>query len=132
MKTLNALLILLLAANAGAQTAADGPVLGAKAAKATTAFKIWMPAGRFRLVGWDRDSIHVRGRVPRGESFFFGGGLNAMKLGVEERGGKAGPADLAVYLPKGSKVSIKTITASIDAKDISGWFYSVSGAIHLS
>src|SRR5829696_8032170 len=67
MKTLNALLSVFLAASAGAQTAADGPVLGAKPARATTAFKIWLPAGSLRLVGWDRDSIHVRGRVPKGE-----------------------------------------------------------------
>src|SRR5215216_3207198 len=132
--TLLALLTMFLAAGAGAQSAADGPILGARPARSTTGFKMYCPAGSIRLVAWDRDSVLVRGRVSGTESFFMGGGLNGMKLGMEDHwsSGTAGKSRLVVYFPRGAKVSVKTITASIDGVDVSGWFYSVSGAVHLS
>ena len=82
-------------ASAEGQRDSDGPVLGAKAAVATTSFKIYNPAGRVRIVAWDRDSIVVRGHIGRGGNFFFGGGLQGMKFGVEEDSskGKAARSD---------------------------------------
>ena len=121
-------------ASAEGQRDSDGPVLGAKAAVATTSFKIYNPAGRVRIVAWDRDSIVVRGHIGRGGNFFFGGGLQGMKFGVEEDSskGKAARSDFTAYIPKGSNVSVRTVTADIEGVGASGWFYSVSGAIRLS
>jgi hypothetical protein len=122
------------ATRAGAQSAADGPVLGARALQPTAAFKIWVPAGQVRLVAWDRDSILVRGHVPKSENFYFSGNFAGMKLGVEQNSprGRAGQSDIVAYVPRRGKFNVKTVTASIDGAGVSGWFYSVSGPIHLS
>jgi DUF4097 and DUF4098 domain-containing protein YvlB len=34
-------------------------------------------------------------------------------------------------MPRHGSVSVKTVSADIDARDIGGWFYTVSGTIHL-
>jgi hypothetical protein len=117
-----------------AQSDADGPVLGARHATARTAFKMYNPAGRVRVIAWDRDSLLVRGRIPKDEQFFLGGGAQGMKLGIEGNWSTPNPgrSDFSVYMPRGSKVSIKTVTADIEGHDASGWFYSVSGAIRLT
>ena len=126
--------VLSLAAPATAQSPSDGPVIGARHVRPNTAFKIWNPAGTVRLVAWDRDSVVMRGRVPKTEQTMFDGNSEAMKMGIEGHWntGTTSPAALVIYLPRGGKVSIKTINADIDAVDVSGWFYTVSGSIHLS
>jgi hypothetical protein len=91
-----------------AQTAADGPLLGAHRLLPTAALKMWHPAGRVRLIAWDRDSVVVRGRVARKEHFFFGGDTTAFKLGIEGRQASATDkgSDVVVYLPRRCKVSV--------------------------
>ena len=110
------------------------PVLRARALDATAAVKIFNPAGSIRLVGWDRDSIVVRGRVARGERFFFAGSASGVKFGVEDAvtSGDSRPSDLVVYLPRASRISVKSANANITGFDVSGWFYSVSGSIRLA
>lgn len=122
------------AASAAAQTTVSGPVLRAHALEPTAAVKIFDPAGSVRMVAWDHDSIVVRGRVPPSERFFFAGSARGVKLGVEDRvdGKDSAPCDLVIYLPRHSRLSVKTASASITGSDVSGWFYSVSGTIHLS
>jgi hypothetical protein len=129
-----ALLLVIASARAEAQSATDGPVLVARPLRSTAALKAWVPDGHLRLVAWDRDSIVVRGRVARGSRFFFSGDSSGAKLGVEQRGtrGGAARADIVAYIPRRSMVSVKTVTATIDGAGASGWFYSVSGAIHLA
>lgn len=116
------------------QSQAQEPLLRARALGPTASVKIFNPAGSVRIVGWDHDSIVVRGRVPRGERFFFGGSAQGVKFGVEDRidGQDSPPCSLVVYVPRRSHLSVKTASANITGTDISGWFYSVSGAIHLS
>jgi hypothetical protein len=129
-----ALVLAIGSARADAQGAAEGPVLGAHALRPGAALKVWVEDGRVRLVAWDRDSIIVRGHVGRGEGFFIGGDSNGMKFGTEKRPsrGVAGHSDIVAYIPRRSPVSVKTVSATIDAAGVSGWFYSVSGTIHLS
>jgi hypothetical protein len=120
---------------AAAQSDSDGPVLGAKHATSRTAFKMYNPAGRVRVVAWDRDSLLVRGRIPKDEQFFLSGAAApGVKLGIDGNWSTPNPgrSDFSVYVPRGSKVSIKTVSADIEAHDASGWFYSVSGAIRLT
>ena len=135
VRIIAAALLLAVAAprSAVAQSAADGPVLGARHAESSAGIKIWMPGGRMRLVAWDRDSILIRGRVASDENFFFGGGSAGMKLGFEPRDSQevAGRSTLVVYLPRQARVSVKSINANVDAANVSGWFYSVSGSMHL-
>lgn len=129
-----ALLLVVAAAKVGGQSSADGPVLGARALRQGASLKIWVDAGRLRLIAWDRDSILVRGHAGRGERFVFGGDSNGMKFGTEARAGSGpiGRSDIAAWIPRRSTVSVKSVAAAVEAAGVSGWFYSVSGAIHLS
>ncbi|MGH7718785.1 MAG: DUF4097 family beta strand repeat-containing protein [Gemmatimonadaceae bacterium] len=105
-----------------------------RAVSRDVAVKVWIPAGTVRLVGWDRDSLSVEGMVTGGERFFFGGDARGIKFGVEEppRDRIAQPAELVVHLPKGARVSVKTVSADIEATDVSGWFTAVGGGIRIS
>jgi hypothetical protein len=129
-----AFLTVLAISPAHAQSAADGPVLGARALNRSAGLKIWADGGQLKLVGWDRDSIVMRGRIARGDNPFFSGNSSGMKLGVEHQGSResAGSSSIVIYLPRDSKISVKTVSASLDASDVSGWFYSVSGTIRLT
>lgn len=121
-------------AQRGAQPGARAPVLWARAVAPTAGFKIYNPAGTVRVVGWERDSVVVRGRVARGERFYASASARGGKLGIDERadGGDARPSDLVIYVPRRAQLSVKTASADIDGADVSGWFYSVSGTIHLA
>lgn len=122
---------------AAAQTAkpaeADGPILGARAVSPTAAFNIVNPAGSVRIIGWDNDSIVVRGRIAPGERFYFLGGREGMKFGMYDQAANQPmrPAQFVIYVPKRSTVSPKTVSADISATDVSGVFNSVSGAIRI-
>lgn len=131
-----ALTAMFAAASAGwSQRSTPGPILRARHATPTVKVKVFHTAGSLRFVGWDRDSIMVRGRVPRGNRFYLGGSDSGMKFGVESPatgGGDALPCDLVVYLPRRAQVSVKTVSANVSASDVSGWFYSVSGNLQFT
>ncbi|HXB25730.1 MAG TPA: DUF4097 family beta strand repeat-containing protein [Gemmatimonadaceae bacterium] len=90
--------------------------------------KIFVPAGRVHLVGWDKDTVVVRGTVARGSTFYYGALHGGVKVSVDP---DSGSATLDVYVPRSSLVSIKAVSADIEATDVSGWFYGVSSRIHL-
>jgi hypothetical protein len=122
---------------AAAQSTADEPILAARGADPAMSLKAWFAAGRLTLIGWDKDSIVVRGRIARDAQFSLAGERSSMKLEVRAKtdAGSAttpGPSDVVVYLPRGGKVAAKAVTADVVATDISGWIYSVSGAIRLA
>src|ERR1044071_1908876 len=114
MRIIGATLLLGLTGAARAQSAADGPVLGARHVLSSAAFKVWMPDGELRMVAWDRDSLLVRGRIARasGDNFFFAGDSAGMKFGVEHPGtnGSGGKSVIVVYLPRAAQVSVRTVT----------------------
>lgn len=95
--------------------------------------KIFASAGEVRLVGWDRDSLAFDASVPRSETFTFLGDSHGAKFGVFANGreGAAAPAFLTAYVPRASRVSVKSASASIDGADVSGFFYTVTGPIRL-
>lgn len=117
-----------------AQEAEVPPVLRARSIEATAEIKVWVPGGSIRLVAWERDSIVVRGRVAPGERFFFAGNARALKLGILDRADDEAPGASAfvVYVPRTSRVSVKTVSADVKASGVSGWFYTVSGVLQLS
>jgi hypothetical protein len=90
--------------------------------------KLFVPAGSLHLVGWDKDTVVVRGTVARGSTFSYGAYRGGMKINVDP---DSGSATLDVYVPRSSMVSIKAVSANIDATDVSGWFYGVSSRIRL-
>jgi len=134
VRNLLAAFLLGVAGRAAAQSAADGPVLGARHVLPTMAFKLWIPDGRVRLVAWDRDSIVMRGRVARGDNHFFAADSSGVKFGIEHPGsdGSGGKSTMVVYLPRRGHVSVKTVSASVEGLNVSGWFYSASGSMHLT
>lgn len=120
--------------SAASQGSQQLPVLRARHLAPTADVKVFHVAGSIRLIGWDRDSIVVRGRVARGDGFYLAGSDSAVKFGVESRSGTRdpSPSDLVVYLPRQARMALKTVTANVTASDLSGWFYSVSGNLHFS
>jgi len=114
-------------------------VLEARHVSPTLPLKIYGIAGSIRLVGWDRDSLLITSRT-RPPDFFFhydsGGvktGTDQFRFGIEEARTveSARPFHYVVYLPKQSRVSVKTVSGEIDATDVTGFFTSTSGAIQL-
>jgi hypothetical protein len=95
--------------------------------------KAFVPAGSVRLVGWNRDSLVITGTLGRGSHFSFGGDRRGVKFGVSDdaRSEAAQPSHFDVYVPIASRVAVKCVSADIDATDLSGWFYTVGGHIHL-
>lgn len=127
--------VLLLASRGGAQqrTAAAEPVLRARALAADAPVKMFIPSGSVQLIGWDRDSIEVRGRVPAPATLVLSGSDTAgLKLVIEQRDAQTPVASrLAIHLPRTSQLSLKGVDAVVSATDVGGWFYTVSGSIHL-
>jgi len=122
------------AATVAAQSPVDStlPLLRARAASPTVSLKMWSAAGHLRLVGWDKDSVVIRGRLARGTELVLAGGPDAMKMDASAgTSGNPAPSDLTVYLPRRGKAAVKTVNADISASDVSGWFYATSGSIHL-
>jgi putative adhesin len=138
MRSLTTVLALSLSAagsTAAAQLPAGAtlPLLRARAASPTVSLKMWSVAGHLRLVGWDKDSVAIRGRLAHGTQLVLAGGPDAMKMDASA-GTSANPApsDLTIYLPRRGKAAVKTVSADISASDVSGWFYATSGSIRLS
>jgi hypothetical protein len=117
-----------------AQAQAEGRLLGARAAAAAIAIKAWNPVGSIRFIGWSKDSVVVRGTVGPTMRFLLSQDGNAMKLIVEAHrpDGRATPSDIVAYVPRQSRVSVKTVSADITADAVGGWFYTVSGNLRLS
>ncbi len=120
--------------NASAQGPAEGRLLGARAVAPAIAIKAWNALGSIRFIGWDKDSVVVRGTLGRGVRFLLSQDGAAMKLVAEARGpdGSATRSDIVAYVPRTSTVSVKTVSGDITADAVSGWFYTVSGNLRLS
>jgi hypothetical protein len=125
--------LLLFATRARAQTGVQATRLIARAALPTIALKVWNPAGHIRFVGWDKDSVVVRGALSPSDRLVVSGRADAMKFFVEARrqDGEAHASELTVYMPRRGNISVKAASADIAADDVSGWFYTVSGSIRL-
>ena len=121
---------------AGSQRAPTLKVLAARGATPDVGIKIFVPTGSVRLVAWDHDSIVARGHVGPHAHFFFahGEGKSSYKLGVEPQplDAQVGPCEFVIDVPRRAKISVKAVDAAVTAEGVGGWFYTVSGAIHLS
>ncbi|MEO5580530.1 MAG: DUF4097 family beta strand repeat-containing protein [Gemmatimonadaceae bacterium] len=99
------------------------------------AIRIYNLVGSVRVLGWNRDSVAVRGEVGKSNSLHMGGGRAGMKMfveGADERNPQ--PAHIEVLVPMRSKVWIKTATADVDVSGVSGSLdiYVVGGAIRVT
>jgi hypothetical protein len=129
MRRLGWLLPLLLAAPLAAQQKLERRF----AVTSDVSVRITNTAGVIRLIGWERDSIVVIGAIAPGASFFGGGKGAFAKLGVERMDESVpGPGStLEVRVPHAARVSVRSITANIEASGLTGELQatSVSGSI---
>jgi hypothetical protein len=116
------------------QTRAEEPVLRAHVLTAGAPLKIFIPSGTVQLIGWDRDSIVIRGRVPSPARLLMGGSSGAgFKVVIDQRDDNAPVAShLSIYMPRTSQVSLKTVDAVTTSTDVGGWFYTVSGSVRIT
>ncbi len=91
--------------------------------------------GTIRIVGWDADSLAVKGSMPPGVEFFFGGQNRLAKMGVERdlKAKPMGTAFLEVWVPRGARVWAKTSGGSIEVAGLTGEaeLISVGGTIRV-
>lgn len=110
------------------------PLLRAQHLDPVAPVKVFFPTGSIVIAVWDRDSIEARGTVARGERFYLAGDAHGVKVGIMDHADATPvrPSTLVLHVPRRSQLSVKAVSASIDARDASGWFYSVSGPIRLT
>jgi hypothetical protein len=101
----------------------------------SAAIRVYNLTGSVTVRGWDRDSLAVRGTLGKGDEIHMGGSRQGMKMfieGIDDRNPE--PANIELMVPSRAKVWIKTATASVDVRDVSGSLdvYVVSGDIRVS
>lgn len=111
-----------------------GKRLGGGAVAANVNIKGFNPAGTFRFVGWDKDSVVVFGTIGRGEHLMFSRAENSVKVGADGHwsDGEATPSDLTVYVPRHAMIAAKSVSADLIVENASGWFWSVAGNVRIS
>jgi hypothetical protein len=112
----------------------DMKVLGRRAVSPTVAIKAWNAFGSFTFIGWDKDSVVMRGRVSRSRKVLFAGKKESMMVGAEGSFGDddASRSDLVVYIPRRAQVYIKSVEADITVTDVSGTFFTTSGNVRVN
>ncbi|MDB4876619.1 MAG: hypothetical protein JWM41_3065 [Gemmatimonadetes bacterium] len=132
MKTLICCLVLV-ASRALAQSPSDGPVLIALGLEPTASLFLFNSAGSVRIVGWDLDSMVVRGHASRGD-IAFGGGRHGGKMSIDgsTRAGTAAAINIVIYYPRRGTISVKTATGDVTSSDVAGSYYTVAGTIRVS
>ena len=101
---------------------------------ADVSFRVYVPAGRVRIVAWDRDSIDIKGTIAQHAGFFGGGGGTHAKMGVEPlnpRDSTLAHADITVSVPRRARAWVKLTTGTIEATGVTGELelYAVGGSI---
>jgi len=99
------------------------------------AIRIYNSVGTVRVVGWNRDSVNVRGVLGKGTTLHMGGGRAGIKMfveGIDDR--NPAPANIEVSVPARSKVWVKTATADIEVTGVTGSLdlYVVGGKISVN
>lgn len=122
------LVLLATASTAGAQSKVNRGLR----LNADGAIRIYNTIGSVRVVGWNRDSVAVRGTLGAGNTLHFGGGPAGVKMFVEGRD-ERNPASTAieVMVPARARVWVKTASADIDVSGVTGSLdlYVVGGRI---
>ena len=91
--------------------------------------------GSVHVTGWDRDSVALRGSLPKGDKLFMGGGPKGMKMFVEPLNDRnPQPSRLDVMVPARAKVWVKTATAEVEVTGVTGELdlYVVGGKIRVT
>lgn len=119
---------------AGQHATATDPVVRARTLRPGAPVKMFIPSGTVRLIGWDKSTIEIRGRLASAAQISLTGtDSGGMKLVIDEPVGRpaAQASRLLIRMPRGSQLSLKTVDAIVESTDIGGWFYTVSGALRI-
>ena len=128
---ITALAMLLAAEGAGAQTKVNRGLPLDK----TGAVRIYILTGSAKVTAWAKDSVAVRGTLGKGNELHMGGGRSGMKMFIEGADDRnPAPSDIEVMVPAQAKVWVKTATAGIEVKGVTGSLdlYVVSGNISVT
>ena len=130
-RVLFALAIVLTGSSAAAQTKVNRGL----PLDMTGAVRIYTLTGSVKVTAWKNDSVSVRGTLGKGNTIHMGGGRSGMKMfieGLDER--NPAPSDIEVMVPAQAKVWVKTATASVDVRGVSGSLdiYVVSGKVSVT
>jgi hypothetical protein len=122
---------LLFASAAAAQRSIDRGM----ALDPTAGIRVYNLTGSVTVRGWNRDSIAVHGTLGKGDELHMGGTRTGMKMFVEGMDDRnPAPSKIELMVPARAKVWIKTATAGIDVRDVSGSLdlYVVSGDVFVT
>lgn len=117
--------------------AAQTPVEGGRSAARDGTVKITLPAGSLRVLGWERDSVHVSGTLgPGADRLAMEGEPPETRIRVVLPREPTRPVEgssLVVRVPRGSQVAAHTESGSIEAEAVVGGLdlESVSGDIQV-
>lgn len=133
-RALFALLPLLAGVGVVAPPRGDQPVARGLAASADVTMRLYVPSGTVTLETWDRDSVHLEGRLGANASVFGGGTRTHIKLGVEARSNADSTlprASVRVRVPRGARLWIKMIDGQLRVSGTRAELeaYTVRGAI---
>ncbi len=122
------------AAMVHAQEKPSAKVLRAFSVAPEVSMRVYVPAGRVRIVTWSRDSVQITGSVGAASSMFGGGDRDHVKFGVDPiRTGDVAlaSADLLVMVPRKARLWVKMTSGVIDVDGSEGELelYAVGGSI---
>jgi len=102
-------------------------------AKADGTVEIHNVAGTVEVTAWNKNKVQVKGTLGDGVDRleFKGSGGHTKVRVVGPKDGRMEASDLQIKVPAGSRVDVKTVSASIDVKGVTGRLAleSVSGAV---
>ncbi|MDB4917920.1 MAG: hypothetical protein JWM95_5564 [Gemmatimonadetes bacterium] len=110
----------------GSAAHAQQKVLLGHAASPAVSVRLIATVGDVWVVGWDRDSVDLKGTVPDGARFELSAGApaersNGVKMYVEAPPkGTEGEGRLMLHVPRGARVWVKTGSADIDVTGLTG------------
>jgi len=73
-----------------------------------------LQSGSVRVTGWDRDSVHVTGRLAPGETWLTEPGTDTVVVRAEGMPrGLSAPSELDIQVPRGARVVVRAAAASL-------------------
>jgi DUF4097 and DUF4098 domain-containing protein YvlB len=130
-------LVMLTADSAYAGERTESNVNETRTAKPDGEVRIDNLAGTIKVRGWDKNQVQVTGTlgadVERLEVDSDGGGIDIRVILPHHSHMSEGDADLVINVPKGSRVEVSSVSADVDAMDVSGPQHveTVSGTVTL-
>lgn len=98
-------------------------------------FRIHNMVGSVVVHGWNKDTVLVRATLAAGNQLMMGGSPDGAKMFIESDDERnPAPTRLEVWVPMRARVWVKTATASIDVRGVTGGLdlYVVSGTIDVA